>query len=210
MLSSFRRNRRKKIIFFGDSITRAGMDPGGYITLIKDMLQKEGIDNYELIGAGIDGNKVYDLYLRVEKDVISKSPDIVVIYIGTNDVWHKSTHGTGTDAGKFEEFYRAVIYKLQAADAKIILCTPTLIGEKKNNTNPQDDELNEYANIIRTIGSDLQLPVCDLRTIFQTYIDEQNITDPSSGILTTDGVHLNSTGNLLVAGALWEKIETIK
>src|SRR6476469_4304432 len=111
ILTSFRRDRKKKILFFGDSITQQGIEPKGYITVIKDLLQKQDIDNYELIGAGINGNKVYDLYLRVEKDVISKSPDIVVVFIGVNDVWHKATHGTGTDAGKFEDFYRAIIFK---------------------------------------------------------------------------------------------------
>jgi len=46
-----------KVILFGDSITQAGVRPGGYITLMQ-----ESHANYELIGAGIGGNKVYDLY----------------------------------------------------------------------------------------------------------------------------------------------------
>ncbi len=89
--------------------------------MMKDMLQKEGNAGFDFEGAGIGGNKVYDLYLRLEDDVLSKSPDIVVIYIGVNDVWHKASYGTGTDADKFEKFYRAIINKLQAANAKVIL-----------------------------------------------------------------------------------------
>src|SRR5882757_5118934 len=94
---------KKKIVFFGDSITQAGVKPGGYITRIGDLISKEGkTDQYELVGAGIGGNKIYDLYLRMEEDVISKSPDIVLIYVGVNDVWHKRSSGTGTDPDKFE------------------------------------------------------------------------------------------------------------
>lgn len=210
MLSSFRRDRKKKIVFFGDSITQQGTGPKGYITMMKDILQQQDTNNYELIGAGIGGNKVYDLYLRIENDVINQSPEIVVLFIGVNDVWHKSTHGTGTDADKFEKFYRAIIFKLQAAHAKVILCTPAVIGEKKNNANQQDDDLNKYAAITRGIANDLQLPLCDLRELFLNYNEEHNTSDAYSGILTTDGVHLNDAGNRLVAEALLEKIEALK
>jgi lysophospholipase L1-like esterase len=56
---------------------------------------------------------VYDLYLRLEEDVLKKRPDVVVIWIGVNDVWHKTILGTGTDADKFEKFYTAIINKLK-------------------------------------------------------------------------------------------------
>ncbi|MFX8601271.1 GDSL-type esterase/lipase family protein, partial [Acinetobacter baumannii] len=77
------------IIFFGDSITEMGIQPNGYISKMKLLLQQQNINNYELMGAGVSGNKIYDLYLRMDDDVLSKHPDIVVIYIGVNDVWHK-------------------------------------------------------------------------------------------------------------------------
>ncbi len=59
-----------RVIFFGDSITELGVKPGGYITkIIKEGLEKKGVaGQYELIGAGISGNKVYDLYLRLEHE----------------------------------------------------------------------------------------------------------------------------------------------
>ncbi len=211
ILFSFRRaDKTKKVVFFGDSITQAGVNPNGYITMMKDMLQKEGNTNYDLIGAGVGGNKVYDLYLRLEDDVLSKSPDIVVIYVGVNDVWHKSSSGTGTDADKFEKFYRAIIKKLQAANAKVILVTPATIGEKKNYVNQQDGDLNKYSNIIKSIGKDANLPVCDLRTLFENYEQEHNTTDVDRGVLTIDGVHLNDAGNKLVAETILEKIKDVK
>jgi lysophospholipase L1-like esterase len=123
-------------IFFGDSITQAGVGPSGYITRIGDMLKKQNLANeYELIGAGIGGNKIYDLFLRMEDDVLAKQPNLTFVYIGVNDVWHKRTSGTGTDADKFVKFYDAVIKKLQAAGSKVILCTPAVIGEKTDYSN---------------------------------------------------------------------------
>lgn len=210
IMLSFKRDKTKKVIFFGDSITQAGVQPKGYITMIKDMLQKEGNAGYDLVGAGIGGNKVYDLYLRLEDDVLSQSPDIVVIYVGVNDVWHKSSFGTGTDADKFEKFYKAIIKKIQAANAKVILVTPATIGEKKNYVNQQDGDLNKYTAIIKSIGSNLNLPVCDLRTLFENYEQEHNATDADRGVLTLDGVHLNDTGNQLVAETILKAIKDIK
>jgi lysophospholipase L1-like esterase len=189
----------KKIIFFGDSITQMGVAPGGYVDLIKKALNPSG---YELTGAGIGGNKIYDLYLRMEEDVLYKKPDLVVIYIGVNDVWHKQTSHTGTDLDKFVKFYQAMITKIQAGDAKVILCTPAVIGEKKNGGNEMDAELDKFCEAIRQLALKNKLPLVDLRKQFVSYDMANNPDDLAKGILTTDGVHLNPKGNQALADTL--------
>ncbi|MGR9819781.1 SGNH/GDSL hydrolase family protein, partial [Escherichia coli] len=70
LMSFYHVPKKRKIVFFGDSITEIGAQPGGYIRLMEDILRKEGIDNqYELVGAGVSGNKITDLYLRLDEDV---------------------------------------------------------------------------------------------------------------------------------------------
>lgn len=191
--------KAKKIIFFGDSITQAGVKPGGYIDLIKKELDPI---KYEVIGAGIGGNKVYDLYLRMEDDVLNKKPDLVVIYIGVNDVWHKLSSKTGTDYDKFIKFYQALINKIQQNGAKIVVCTPAVIGEKKNGANEMDKELDKYSGAIRELATKNKLPLVDLRELFTGYDMANNPDDLAKGILTSDGVHLNDKGNRAVAEAL--------
>lgn len=206
-LIAMRSDKPLRVIFFGDSITQAGVGPSGYITKLNAMLDKNGLKNqYELIGAGIGGNKVYDLYLRLEDDVLSKQPDVVLIYIGVNDVWHKSSHGTGTDADKFVKFYNTLIKKIQAANAKIILCTPAVIGEKTDFSNEQDGDLNAYSSMIRNIAQKNNLPLCDLRKAFLEYNLKNNPDNKASGILTTDRVHLNEIGNQFVADMMYKLI----
>jgi len=197
-LSSLK-SEKKRIIFFGDSITQAGVKPNGYISKLGETLKAP---NYELIGAGIGGNKVYDLYLRLEEDVLLKKPDVVVIYVGINDVWHKSTSHTGTDYPKFINFYQALITKISATGSKVILCTPSVIGEKKNGENVLDPELDKYADAIRELAKKNNLPLCDLRNLFKTYEETNNKDNLDKGILTTDGVHLNDLGNKFVADNL--------
>ena len=211
MATSFQQQKKLKVIFFGDSITQMGVDKGGYITLIDSISKTEGqSERFEWIGAGIGGNKVYDLYLRLQKDVLDKQPDVVVIYIGVNDVWHKTSHGTGTDADKFEKFYRALIDQIKKAGTQIILCTPAVIGEKTDFSNPQDGDLNEYSKIIRRIVADQQLQLIDLRKAFLEYNLTHNKENKDRGILTYDRVHLNAKGNLLVAQEMWNRLKLIQ
>lgn len=199
---------KHRIVFFGDSITQAAVNPGGYIMRIDSMCTQEGLkENYEFIGAGISGNKVYDLYLRMEEDVLAKNPDLVFIYIGVNDVWHKATSGTGTDADKFEKFYSAIIKKLKDKNIKVVLCTPATIGEKNDFSNQQDGDLNQYSKIIRDLAAKNNLPLVDLRKIFLAYELSNNPENKAKGILTTDGVHLNAKGNQVVADEMWKLIK---
>jgi isoamyl acetate esterase len=197
--------KKIKVVFFGDSITQAAVNPHGFITIDDSLLNPKGSSNYDLIGAGISGNKVYDLYFRMDEDVLSKSPDIVVIWVGVNDVWHKKS-GTGTDADKFERFYLAMVKKFKASNIKLIVCTPAAIGEKNDNTNEQDGDINKYSNIIRKIAKDQQLTLVDLRAEFESYEKINNPDNQDRGILTADGVHLNDAGNLFVAKLMAEGI----
>ena len=200
MFSGFKTQQKKKVIFFGDSITQAGVSPTGYISLLQQSLEKSGkSSSFELIGAGIGGNKVYDIYLRLEDDVLNKKPDLVFIYIGINDVWHKRTYGTGTDPDKFEKFYNKIIDKIQVTSAKVVICTPTVIGEKTDYSNELDGDLNKYAEIIREITKNKNVELIDLHKNILAYLGTHNPENKSQGILTLDGVHMNDSGNQFLA-----------
>ncbi len=201
------KQKKQHIIFFGDSITQAAVKPNGFILQLDSMLRQKGMDNrYELTGAGIGGNKVYDLYLRLDDDVLAKNPDEVVIWVGVNDVWHKRTFGTGTDPDKFEKFYTAIIKKLQAKNIKVVLCTPSTIGEKTDFSNEQDGDLNKYAGIIRNIARNNNCQLIDLRKVFLDENLKKNAENKDRGILTLDGVHLNDAGNTLVADVMFKAL----
>jgi len=198
----------EKIVFLGDSITQGGVEPKGYVTLIKKALTEKHKDlGIEVIGAGISGNKVPDLQRRVVRDVVARKPTLVVIYIGINDVWHgERDPARGTTKEKFEAGLKEVIGKITDAGARVVLCTPSVIGEKKDGANKNDKRLDEYADISRKLAKELKLPVCDLRKAFLDHLKENNPKDVASGVLTTDGVHLNDAGNKFVAEAVLKAI----
>ena len=208
---SYRRETKKKVLFFGDSITEQGKLMGGFVEQINRMIEAEDlVKKYQTINKGVSGNKVYDLYLRVDEDVVLQSPNITIVFIGINDIWCKSTNGTGLDIIKFENFYRALLVKLLAINTKVILCTPTVIGEKRNQENFHDEDLKLYSDIVRKLTREYQVELCDLRAAFTNYIEQSNYENVSKGLLTTDGVHLNQLGNTIVAERLWPIIKSIK
>ena len=201
----------KQVVFLGDSITQNAVinseDFKGYITLI----QEEVDENIKLIGRGISGDKVSDLLTRYKEDVLKLNPDIVFIYIGINDVWHKYDFGTGTDIDLYENGLRKIISDVKNQGAKVVLCTPTVIGENSGEfrlgnqfkdvetMEKMDQDLDDFSDIIRKLSSEYNTELVDLRKAFKQYISENNPENKAKGILTTDGVHLNHTGSKLIA-----------
>ena len=201
----------KQVVFLGDSITQNAVINSenfkGYITLI----QEEVDENIKLIGRGISGDKVSDLLTRYKEDVLKLNPDIVFIYIGINDVWHKYDFGTGTDIDLYENGLRKIISDVKNQGAKVVLCTPTVIGENSGEfrlgnqfkdvetMEKMDQDLDDFSDIIRKLSSEYNTELVDLRRVFKQYISENNPENKAKGILTTDGVHLNNEGSKLIA-----------
>ncbi|MDH3252795.1 MAG: GDSL-type esterase/lipase family protein [Ignavibacteria bacterium] len=192
--------RAERIVFFGDSITEEGNSPGGYVDLIRNAMQNTG--NVTVTGAGVSGDRVPDLLERLENDVMSHRPTTVVIYIGINDVWHKALGLGGTPPDTFETGLRNIVRQIADTGARVILCTPSVVGEKYDGTNPLDPELDRYAAITRGIAKSMGCGLCDLRAIFLLHLGQFNPDNRDTGILTRDGVHLNGRGNTLVAESL--------
>jgi lysophospholipase L1-like esterase len=191
-----------RIVFFGDSITEEGNAPDGYVDQLRHALAGKA----SVIGAGISGNKVPDLQARLDRDVLPHTPTIVVVYIGINDVWHDSLGLHGTPITIFEQGLRDVIARIQATGAHIILCTPSVIGEKPDGSNMHDPDLDRYANVSRSLAAATGCTLCDLRQAFIAYLRQHNPGTHESGILTRDAVHLTARGNTLVAEALLPRL----
>lgn len=197
-------NKNERIVFFGDSITQLAVKPNGFITLIRQTFdQNDKTKNIEIIGAGISGNKVPDLLDRVQKDVLDKKPSIVIIYIGINDVWHSVMPGNhGTPKPEYEAGLKDLINQMKNANIRVILCTPTVIGEKADGSNPLDPMLEEYADISRRVAKSEKIQLCDLRKVFINYLKQNNPQNLEKRILTEDGVHLSDLGNRIMANAM--------
>lgn len=196
----------ERIAFFGDSITEEAVEENGYVRVIEAALQARRPNlKINLIGAGISGHRVPDLQARLKRDLLSENPTVVLIYIGINDVWH-SKRDKGTSKVDYEAGLRDLIAKINDHGARVILCTPSVIGEKVEGSNPFDEMLAEYSAISRRVAADTHTQLLDLRMLFSNHLAEHNPSDLEKGVLTRDGVHLNDAGNRFVAERMLEAL----
>lgn len=194
--------KEKRIVFIGDSITDSGRkeDPehlgNGYVRIIHDYLKVNyPTKNLEVVNRGISGNRVIDLANRWKEDVLALNPAIVSILVGINDVWRQvdSPEIEQVYPAQFERIYANLLEQVKAeTNAKIVLMEPTLIQEDIFSLG--NEKLIPYIEIVHSLAKKYQAVVVPTHDVFINYVKSNN-----GYKLTTDGVHMNSAGNLLIA-----------
>ncbi len=196
----------KRIIVIGDSITQQGETPGGYVWLVRHNLEAiYPAAKIELLNAGISGNKSTDMLARFDRDVVERHPDLVLISVGVNDVWHgfydNHTKGDGP-LGIPVEAYRAnvkaMISKARNAGAKATLMLTTPIGEDLSGA--ENTKAIGYNQALSQTASESNSGLIDLHSPFASLIGSYRAqTHSTQNFLTVDGVHMNSQGNQVMA-----------
>jgi len=183
-----------KIVFAGDSITAA---PQGYVKVTENVIAALAPEmKLTFINAGIGGNKVTDLLVRVGEDIIAHDPDWITVSIGINDVWH-GVNGTPLDV--FAECYEELVRILQKQTvAQLALFTTTVIGE--NLDSEANRRLIPYNNIIRQTARKYKTLLVPMNEEFHKAISTwQQATGENDLRFTTDGVHMQPAGDFLMA-----------
>jgi lysophospholipase L1-like esterase len=192
--------RGDRILFFGDSLTYlAGKEEPknhvtkGYVRIVKEALDAKHKDkNIEVDWVATGGHTVPDLLKRLDKDVLTKKPTIVVIQIGCNDARR-------IPAETFKSGLEELIGRLQKANIQVVQCSLTSVGEKHDGTNKDDAKLDQFAEIQRQVARAMKVPLNDLRRAFVEHWKKHNPENKGSGILTYDGNHFNDAGHRFVA-----------
>ena len=188
----------ERVAFLGDSITQAGNNPGGYVDRLRSAMAREQ-PGASVIPAGISGHKVPDLLAREERDVRAKGATLVFTYIGINDVWH-SQSGRGTPLEEYASGLERLMGTFEGElGATNVVATPTLIGERPAGANDLDEMLAGHVGAARAVSRVPGRTPCDLHQAFRDHVRVFNADGEARGCLTTDGVHLNEAGNVLVA-----------
>ncbi|MGG1686081.1 SGNH/GDSL hydrolase family protein [Pseudalkalibacillus sp. NRS-1564] len=186
-----------KWLFIGDSITDSGrnQDPEGlgygYVRMIKEEIIKEF--HVEIINKGVSGDRITDLESRWKRDVLALEPDLISISIGINDVWRQLDHSEMEQVlpSEFEEVYERLLNKVNDGIVQIVLMEPTIIEE--NIYSKGNQLLMPYVEIVRKLGVKFGAIVVPTHGTFLQALREKKDT------LTTDGVHMTSVGNRLMA-----------
>lgn len=164
-------NNTGPIVFFGNSITagqgaRVGED---FPSLIGKAL------NVPIINAGVSGNTTYDAFLRLDKDVLSHNPSLVVVELGGNDLLLNEK----SDVTK--KNLDLIVSKIKPTGAKIVI-----LGIK-------------FFLFNENYQTDLQLLAKKYNATYVPDILEGIITD---GSLKFDDIHPNAKGYQKIADRL--------
>jgi lysophospholipase L1-like esterase len=191
----------EKILFIGDSITedkRFEDEDGlgaGYVRHIHDFfaLRHPELD-LQLVNKGISGNRVLDLKERWETDVNDEKPDWLSVSIGVNDVWRQLDQPQMEQIypAEFMDVYRELLQSVkERTGAKLIILEPTVIEEDEHSEG--NLLLKEYIAITGMLSKDFDAIQVPMHNRFIDYIRKH-----PNNKLTTDGVHMNPLGRMLM------------
>ena len=188
-----------KIAFLGDSITQQGNGPAGYVNLVMDALNANGIKAVK-IPAGISGHKSNNMLERLDRDVLKKKPQHMTLSCGVNDVWHGKR---GVPLDQYKKNITQIVEKAQAAGIKVYILTSTMITE--NAKNAANIKLAAYNDFLRKLAKEKNCVLVDLSKDMQDQIAAIKKKYPkfkSGNALTYDGVHMNPMGNMMRANGV--------
>lgn len=183
--------RPAKLVGFGDSITGIYYHTGGrraWPEILGGLLRAACPPaDLTVINAGVSGNTAAQALARIERDVIVHQPDLVAVQLGMNDV-------VRTPAETFAENLRAIVARLHAHGAEVLLMTPNAID-------PADQhwpaaKVEAYADIVRSLAAEQHVPLADTHGAFA---QRRQLGGPAWHRLLSDFIHPNFHGHTLIA-----------
>lgn len=193
------------VVFMGDSLTAHGGRGYGFVTLFREVVEREKEDRMVRVleeGQGFDA--VPQLRARLDKDVLKHEPTIVVIEIGIADLI-KDGAERPLRKGIFKMGMEDLVWRIKRAGARPVLTTLTVVGERIDGSNKYDPLMEDYSQIIRDVAKEKDCQLIEFRKAFMEHLKEINPGNKGSRVLTTPaGVHLNPRGNVFVAKLLLE------
>jgi hypothetical protein len=133
---------------------------------------------------------------RLGRDVLSKKPDWMTLSCGVNDVWHGAR---GIPLPRYKSNITEIVTRAKAAGVKVMILTSTMIGEDQPNENNQ--KLTAYNEFLRQLAKEEECPLADLNADMQAALKGAG-TPRQGNLLTTDGVHMNPFGNVMMAAGV--------
>jgi lysophospholipase L1-like esterase/predicted esterase len=181
------------IVCLGDSVTGVYYHTGGH-RAYPEMLElalkaAHPRATIKVINAGISGNTTRDGLNRLDSDVLKHRPDLVTISFGLNDM-------VRVPIEEYRSNLEQLIDRCRAQKSQVLLCTPNAVI---NTGDRPITRLGEYCEVLRTVGRNKNVPVCD------QYMAGEQLKQraPWTRRLTmSDAIHPNMDGHKRMAEEL--------
>ena len=194
----------KKITALGD----------GYPAMVTAELKGKCPGKYKYINKGVGGDRITDIYARIERDILNIKPDYMSLLVGVNDVWRAFDSGYGTGTKRFEKVYDMLLGDIfeEFPDIKIIIMGPYVLhGPAADNTAKEPDRFNKFtaavaemSDIAKKLADKYGCPFIDLQAMFDEAVKTTPVTE-----FTGDGVHPSAKGHELIKNEWLKAFEKI-
>ena len=101
------------------------------------------------------------------------------------------------DLESYKKNITEIVNKAQTAGVKVVLLTSTMIREDQGNDLNQ--KLLPYNTFIRALAKEKKCLLADLNADMQAALKTFPADAPKGKQLTSDGVHMNKAGNIMMA-----------
>ncbi len=209
------RNGPINIVAFGDSVTHGAVAAGemNYETVYWNRLRKKIIEKKDfvpvnVINAGIGGITAKDSVQRIDSQVLSHNPDLVIVCFGLNDV--------NGELDVYLESLKIIFKKCLESGAEVIFMTPNMLNTYvAEHTDPvhygyaevtarmqNEGRMDLYMKSAVRLAKEMNVTVCDCYSMWK----ERNLTEDMTLHLANGINHPTKEMHELFANALFEVI----
>ena len=213
---------KEVIVAIGDSITQADTHwtvqghkntiQGGWVTRLGNLLEEDFPGEYEVVNRGINGDTARGVLSRLDRDVTLLQPDIVIIAIGTNDIFGNLSAVPNYTPDSYHTVMTWIFKKLQLdlPDTPIFVMGMTTVLRKYAHMRcgdflPQQKAVqavfNDYNNILKKLARDYRFFYIDLPAQWPEDVE-------SSWKFYADGIHPNNGGYDLMTNTLYNALQS--
>ena len=185
------------VVCLGDSITRRGYP---------ESLEK--ILGVSVSNAGVNGNTTRQALARLQRDVLSRKPKVVVLFFGANDS-RLDAPKTQVSVGEYTTNLTKIVEQCQAIGAKVVLGTmPPIVPEPYFGRHPKEN-YDAVGGFEKHIDTYYQAALKVARDTKATSLDLHVLLQKTPQWVSEDGVHPTAEGNEIIAKLVADKVKPL-
>jgi len=190
-----------RVVGFGDSITGVYYHTGGYRAWpeLLEIALKKGAPKAQVrvFNAGRSGHTTDAGLKRIQRDVLSRKPHLVVVMFGMNDLAYGAASAAKVQArGRhYTGNVKSIVEQCRGVGAEVLLLTPNSVYPESAPRRPPE-RLAVYTALVREVAAELNVPVADSFAEWERIRKE----DPTRWrLLMSETIHPNLNGHRVFA-----------
>ena len=192
----------ERVLFLGDSITRAGGWHSQIATFYATRFPERRIT---WLNAGISGDTAAGAVQRLQWDVLDRKPSTVVVMFGMNEAARPDLSGA-IGSEKRVELYREnmtkLLSELKKAGVCTVLCTSSPYDAAvrlSSEANPQaDTALVACAAVAHELATRFKVSLVDFHGVMRAIATDYQKTNPDFTLIGNDRVHPGALGETVM------------